>query len=174
MSKTQKTVLIIAGAVLLILSMPFILIVGMVVAPIIEDFMITQKDVEEFGKEIQPKTEMVFPADTTFVHGVWVKYGIFQERGAGWKYTSKEPFQLPENVGVKIEKDNMDRYEKLFSGWFETNIAGATEYMEARWVTNGFVFSAKILKTPEQYYLNLGSWYPRSYELKAKETKEEI
>ena len=172
MSKTKNGILI----AIMVLAAPFILFAGIFVAGIIGNEMITQKDVEEYGKKIQPKSGIVFPADTTFVNGHWVKYFAFlaQERPAGWSYTSKEPFQLPENIKVRVKTSNTDTFKKLFSRMFETNITEATEYMEARWMTNGFVFSAKILKTPEQYYLNLGSWYPRSYELKAKETKEEI
>ena len=165
MSKTKKTALIIAGAVLLSLAAPFILFAGIFAASLIGDAMITQKDVEEYGKKMQPKTGIVFPVDTTFVNGHWVKYCIFQERDAGWRYTSKEPFQFPENVEVDIYEDDMDMYEDWFSGYFETNITGATEYKEAKWMTNGFVFDAEMLETPERYYLNLSSYVPRSYEL---------
>ncbi|MBO7524044.1 MAG: hypothetical protein J6T79_00910, partial [Verrucomicrobia bacterium] len=97
--------------------------------------------------------------------GYWVKNTFFQERGTGWKYTSKEPFQMPENVEVDIFEGDMDMYEDWFSGYFETNITGATEYKEAKWMTNGFVFDAEMLETPERYYLNLSSYVPRSYEL---------
>ena len=110
MSKTKKTALIIAGAVLLSLAAPFILFAGIFAASLIGDAMITQKDVEEYGKKMQPKSGIVFPVDTTFVKGHWVKYCIFQERCAGWKYTSKEPFQLPENAEVNIEKREDQTY----------------------------------------------------------------
>ena len=137
--------------------MPFILFFGIFAASSIEDLLITQKDVEEYGKKMQPKSGIVFPADTTFVRGHWVKYSICQERYAGWSYTSKDPFQLPENVKVDIFKYGMDMYEDWFSGYFEKNITGATEYKRASWTTNGFDFEAEILKTPDQYYLHLGS-----------------
>ncbi len=162
MSKTQKTVLIIAGAVLLSLAAPFILFFGIFAASLIGDAMITQKDVEEYGKKMQPQSGMVFPADTTFVNGYWVKYCIFQERGAGWKYTSKEPFQLPENA---VRKRSIDEIKERYSKSFKTNITDVTRYLEAEWMTNGFVFSADMLETPERYYLNLSSYVPRSYEL---------
>ena len=63
MSKTQKTALIIAGAVLLSLAAPFILFAGIFAASLIGDAMITQKDVEEYGKKMQPKTGIVFPVE---------------------------------------------------------------------------------------------------------------
>ncbi len=169
MSKTKKTILIIVGIVFLVLVSPFILFFGLFAASSIEDLLITQKDVEEYGKKMQSQSGMVFPADTTFVRGHWRKYGIFQERGAGWKYTSKEPFQFPENVEVDIYEDDMDMYEDWFSGYFETNITGATEYKKAEWMKNGFVFSASMLETPERYYLRLDSHVPRSYELENPE-----
>ena len=111
MSKTQKTALIIAA-----LAMPFILFAGIFVAGIIGNEMITQKDVEEYGKKIQPKSGIVFPADTIFVNGHWVKYFAFlaQERPAGWSYISKEPFQLPENIKVRVKTSNTDTFKKLF------------------------------------------------------------
>ena len=165
MTKTKKTILTIVGIVFLALISPIILFVGIFAASLIGDAMITQKDVEEYGKKMQPKTGIVFPADTTFVNGHWVKYCIFQERDAGWRYTSKEPFQFPENVEVDIYEDDMDMYEDWFSGYFETNITGATEYKKAEWMKNGFVFSASMLETPERYYLRLDSHVPRSYEL---------
>ena len=142
--------------------MPFILFAGIFVAGIIGNEMITQKDVEEYGKKIQPKSGIVFPADTIFVNGHWVKYFAFlaQERPAGWSYISKEPFQLPENIKVRVKTSNTDTFKKLFSRMFETNITEATEYMEARWMTNGFVFSVQILETPDLYYLNLNSLVP--------------
>ena len=161
MSKTKNGILI----AIMVLAAPFILFAGIFAASSIEDLLITQKDVEEYGRKMQPKTGIVFPADTTFVNGHWVKYCIFQERDAGWRYTSKDPFQLPEKVDVIIEEDDMDEYEDWFGRMFETNITGATEYKEAKWMTNGFVFSVNMLKTPEQYYLNLKSYIPRSYEL---------
>ena len=60
MSKTKKTVLIIAGAVLLSLAAPFILFAGIFAASLIGDAMITQKDVEEYGKKMQPKSGIIF------------------------------------------------------------------------------------------------------------------
>jgi hypothetical protein len=161
MSKTKKTILII----FLILISPVILFVDIIIVSIIDELTITQKDIEKYGKKMQPKSGIVFPADTTFVNGYWVENTFFQERGAGWKYTSKEPFQLPENVEVDIFEGDMDMYEDWFSGYFETNITGATEYKKAEWMKNGFVFSASMLETPERYYLRLDSHVPRSYEL---------
>ena len=153
MSKTKKTILII----FLILISPVILFVDIIIVSIIDELTITQKDVEKYGKKMQPKSGIVFPADTTFVKGHWVKYSICQERYASWFYTSKDPFQLPENVEVDIYEDDMDMYEDWFSGYFEKNITGATEYKRARWTTNGFDFEAEILKTPDQYYLHFGA-----------------
>ncbi len=166
--KTKNTILIIVLA----LASPFILFVGILAASSIEDLLVTQKAVEKYGKKMQPKSGMVFPEDTTFVKGHWVKNSIFQERYANWYYTSKEPFQFPEGVDVIIEEDDMDEYDEWFGRMFETNIAGATEYKEAMWMINGFVFEAKMLKTPEQYYLYLDSYIPRSSEREALKAKE--
>jgi len=157
LTKGEKTLFTIVVTALVILVLPIILFGGMFVAVGIGNEMITQKDVEKYGKKMQPKSGIVFPADTTFVRGHWVKYSICQERYAGWFYTSKDPFQLPENVEVDIYEDDMDMYEDWFSGYFEKNITGATEYKRASWTTNGFDFEAEILKTPDQYYLHLGS-----------------
>ena len=165
MSKTQKTALIIAGAVLLSLAAPFILFAGIFAASLIGDAMITQKDVEEYGKKMQPKTGIVFPVDTTFVKGHWVKYCIFQERCAGWFYTSKDPFQLPENAEFIVRTKSLDEIKAMYSKSFETNIADVTRYLKAEWMKNGFVFDAEMLETPERYYLYLDSYVPRSYEL---------
>ena len=157
MSKTKKEILKIAGIFLLVLAVPFILFVGVFAASVIGNEMITQKDVEEYGKKMQSRAGMIFPDDAAFVKGHWVKYcaSLVQEPYAGWAYISKGPFQLPENVKVRVKTDKTDGYEKIFSRMFETNITGATEYTEARWMTNGFIFTATMLKTPEQYYLKL-------------------
>jgi hypothetical protein len=230
MSETKKKILIVFLLLLFSPVIPVIYFVDIIIASIIDELMITQKDVEEYGKEMQPQSGIVFPADTTFVNGYWVKNTFFQERGTGWKYTSKEPFQLPENAKVNIEKredqtyylkigdiewsssipfqlpvnlnrlywferswyrngetlkayvkdleaqgekwfteSDFDRHEDWFGRMFETNITGATEYKKAKWMTNGFVFSASMLETPEQYYLYLDSHVPRSYELENPE-----
>ncbi|MBR4249116.1 MAG: hypothetical protein IKQ24_03065 [Verrucomicrobia bacterium] len=169
MTKTKKTILTIVGIVFLALISPIILFVGIFAASLIGDAMITQKDVEKYGKKMQPQSGMVFPADTTFVNGYWVKYCIFQERGAGWKYTSKEPFQLPENAKFIVRKRSIDEIKERYSKSFKTNITDVTRYLEAEWMTNGFVFSADMLETPERYYLNLSSYVPRSYELENPE-----
>jgi hypothetical protein len=160
MSKTKKTVLIIAGAVLLSLAAPYILFFVIFVASSIGDLLMTQKAVEEYGKKMQPKTGIVFPADTTFVRGDWRKYGIFQERYANWCYTSKEPFQFPEDVKVSIKKDELNELEELFSRLFKTNITEAIDHREAEWMKNDYIFNARVLKTPEQYYLYLDSRLP--------------
>ncbi len=161
MSKTKKTILIIVGIVFLVLAVPFIYFAVLCVSPIIGDLMITQKAVEKFGKELQPKTGMIFPADATLVEVHWVKPNFFHKRRVSWRYTSKEPFQLPEDSEVAIVEDYKGEIEgenERFTGLSKRNITGVTEYKLATWDTNGFSFSAEILKMPDQYYLDLTTW----------------
>ncbi len=168
----KKILLIIGVAILAQVLLPLILFFFIFAASLIGDAMVTQKDVEKYGKKIQHQSGMIFPADVTFVKGYWVKYSIFQERCAGWYYISKEPFQLPENAKFIARTKSLDEIKAMYSKSFETNIADVTRYLKAEWMTNDFVFSACILETLEQHYLELDYYIPRSSELEALKAKE--
>ena len=77
-----------------------------------------------------------------------------------------------ETKGEEWEAESdLEQDEKIFSSHFKTHISGATESWCANWITNNLAFEARILKTPEKYYLDLWSRKPDPYELKDLEAK---
>ena len=129
----------------------------------------TQGEVESIGNERCRLSGMTFPEDTTYMNG---EYGSSRSTSNGshvvwfysgaWNYISTEPFKLPEKMDDYIAytamgKEDVDRHERWFSEYFKTKVRGGTDSWSGRWITNGFVFKASILKTHEKYYLRLYS-----------------
>ena len=126
----------------------------------------TQEEVEAIGKERCRLSGMTFPEDMTYMNGEYGslhgRYGVWFYSG-DWNYTSTEPFKLPEKVDHKVDnrildgEEEINDYERWFSGYFKTKVRGAAVNWSGTWITNGFVFDATILKTHEKYYLHLYS-----------------
>ncbi len=170
-----KTALLLIGILIWILLSPFTLIALFFMGYFTWDdddhpLSFTQEEVEAIGKERCRLSGMTFPEDTTYING---EYGSSRGTSNGshvvwfysgaWNYTSTEPFKLPEKVDHKVdnrildEEEEINNYERWFSGYFKTKVRGAAVNWSGTWITNGFVFKASILKTHEKYYLNLHS-----------------
>ncbi len=170
-----KTALLLIGILIWILLSPFTLIALFFMGYFTwndddHPLSFTQEEVESIGKERCRLSGMTFPEDTTYING---EYGSSRGTSNGshvvwfysgaWNYTSTEPFKLPEKVDHKVdnrildEEEEINNYERWFSGYFKTKVRGAAVNWSGTWITNGFVFKASILKTHEKYYLNLHS-----------------
>ncbi len=170
-----KTALLLIGILIWILLSPFTLIALFFMGYFTwndddHPLSFTQEEVESIGKERCRLSGMTFPEDTTYING---EYGSSRSTSNGshvvwfysgaWNYTSTEPFKLPEKVDHKVDnrilddEEEINNYERWFSGYFKTKVRGAAVNWSGTWITNGFVFKASILKTHERYYLNLHS-----------------
>lgn len=75
--------------------------------------------------------------------------------------------------GYEWETDSdLEQDERIFSCYFKTNVIGATKFWWGDWITNNFAFEAKILETPEKYYLYLSSREALPSELESLKAKE--
>lgn len=174
MTKTTKITLCVIGSLVIgILNLIFLyfiissaFFIGCTTLNSDPPLSFTQEEVEAIGKERCLLSGMTFPEDMTYMNG---EYGSLHGRyevwfySGDWNYTSTEPFKLPEKVDHKVdnrildEEEEINNYERWFSGYFKTKVRGAAVNWSGTWITNGFVFKASILKTHEKYYLNLHS-----------------